>query len=241
MIFIGRNQTIVLFNTHGMAAMVRWIMIFLFALAILLFVVAFVVTRIENSQYAENKSYKDKWSGAELREITTAIVVFSRSGNTGVLADHIANKTDGDVYEILAEKYQLGIPGLISALNDARGNVAEISPAQIDLTQYDTVYLGSPIWLYSPAPPLWQFVENNDFTNKNVVLFNTFNSKFEQHFIDEFEALVRSNGAINFTHQYVKRGRMGGQISSQELTQRFDEKYDNESVSEIVGDSDEQQ
>ncbi|UUM31470.1 flavodoxin family protein [Vibrio japonicus] len=204
--------------------MIRWIGIVLLIAVVVVFVVAFVVTRVENAQHAENQQLQERQATASDKQATTAVVVFSRSGNTGILANHIANKTNANIYEITANNYELGVPGLISALKDARSNVAEIMPTRIDLSSYDTVYLGSPIWLYSPAPPIWQFAKDNDFTKKHVVLFNTFNSKFEQHFIDEFEALVRSNGAVSFSHQYVKRGRMGSQISTEQMLKIFDQK-----------------
>ncbi|AEX23992.1 flavodoxin [Vibrio sp. EJY3] len=204
--------------------MIRWIGIVLLIAVVVVFVVAFVVTRVENAQHSANQQLQERRATARDKQATTAVVVFSRSGNTGILANHIANKTNANIYEITANNYELGVPGLISALKDARSNVADIMPTRIDLSSYDTVYLGSPIWLYSPAPPIWQFASDNDFTNKHVVLFNTFNSKFEQHFIDEFEALVRSNGAVSFSHQYVKRGRMGSQISTEQMLKIFDQK-----------------
>lgn len=204
--------------------MIRWIGIVLFIAVVVVFVVAFVVTRVENAQHSANQQLQERQATASDKQATTAVVVFSRSGNTGILANHIANKTNANIYDITANNYELGVPGLISALKDARSNVADIMPTRIDLSSYDTVYLGSPIWLYSPAPPIWQFASDNDFTNKHVVLFNTFNSKFEQHFIDEFEALVRSNGAVSFSHQYVKRGRMGSQISTEQMLKIFDQK-----------------
>ncbi|ANQ28667.1 hypothetical protein BA894_19865 [Vibrio natriegens] len=202
--------------------MTRWIIIIAVLAIVAVFTVAFVVTRVENSQFSKNKSLRQIGSLPVATESKVAVVVFSRSGSTGVLANHIADKMNGHLYEITAEDYELGIPGWISALKDARSNIADISPETIDLSTYKTVYLGSPIWLYSPAPPIWQFVKNSDFTGKNVVLFNTFNSKFEDSFIRDFELLVRTKGAVSFKHQYVNRGRMGDQISTQEMLNNFD-------------------
>ncbi len=76
---------------------------------------------------------------------------------------------------------------------------------------------GSPIWLYSPAPPVFEFVRNNDFTGKKVVLFTSLNSKFEQKCIDDFSALVKQNGGDFITHVYVVRGRMTQQMSTEAL------------------------
>ncbi|ENM5824837.1 flavodoxin family protein [Vibrio metoecus] len=202
--------------------MTLWIMIIAALAIIVTFTVALVVTRVENFQFSKNKQLRQFDPLSVMPESNVAAVVFSRSGNTGVLANHIADKRNGHLYEITAENYDLGIPGWISALKDARSNIADISPQTIDLSAYETIYLGAPIWLYSPAPPIWQFAKNSDFTGKNVVLFNTFNSKFEERFIKDFELLVRSKGAVSFKHQYVDRGRMGNQISIEEMLNHFD-------------------
>ncbi|GLQ30403.1 flavodoxin family protein [Litoribrevibacter albus] len=201
----------------------KWLYLVLSVVILGAFALAFLVTRIENAQSLANKQLLLYEPMNQATDSTTAVVVFSRSGNTGVLADHIANKTSGDLYEITADTYQLGIPGWISALKDARSNVADITPSQIDLSQYKTVYLGSPIWLYSPAPPIWQFVKDNDLTGKHVVLVNSFNSKFEQSFIDDFAELVKAQGAVSFTHKYVKRGRMGNQLTTAQMLEKYDQ------------------
>ena len=135
--------------------MTRWIILIAVLAIIALLTVAIVVTRVENSQFSKNKLLRQVYSLPVATESKVAVVVFSRSGSTGVLANHIADKRSGHLYEITAEDYALGIPGWISALKDARSNIADISPETIDLSTYKTVYLGSPIWLYSPAPPIW--------------------------------------------------------------------------------------
>ncbi len=206
--------------------MIKWLVGLLVLALVAVVAVAVWVTRVENVQHAKNKARLDASPQSLSFDATTAVVVFSRSGNTGVLAQHLTDKYQGDIYEIFAKDYELGIPGWISALRDARSNVATISPSTINLAQYDTVYLGSPIWLYSPAPPIWQFAKENRFDGKKVVLFNTFNSKFEQQFIDDFEKLVKANGAASFSHQYINRGRMGSQISTEQMLEQFDAQYD---------------
>ncbi|QFU04827.1 flavodoxin [Pseudoalteromonas sp. THAF3] len=206
--------------------MIKWLMILLALAVVTVLVVLFAVTRVENAQYENNKSRLNSSPKAANQKTKVAVVVFSRSGNTGVVAQHIADKYQGDIYEIFDSGYELGVPGLISALSDARSDIATITPNHIDLKQYDTIFLGSPIWLYSPAPPIWQFAKDHQFNDKKVVLFNTFNSKFEQYFIDDFEQLVRSNGATAFSHRYVKRGRMGSQITTEELLEQFDAQLD---------------
>ena len=76
----------------------------------------------------------------------------------------------------------------MSALSEAWKEViiTDIKPETIDLSQYNLIFLGSPIWWYRPAVPLWTFVEKNNFKDKIVVLFNTFNSKFKSKYIKSF-------------------------------------------------------
>lgn len=147
----------------------------------------------------------------------TAVIYFSRSGNTELMALEIAKTYRADVIHLEARDYRIGLMGWINALKDARSNQAVITPEQVDLSQYETIFIGSPIWLYSPAPPIWQFVSANDFTGKTVVLFNTFNSKFEQRFIDDLAGDVETRGGTFEGHIWVKRGRMTQQIDSLQL------------------------
>ncbi|CCQ09570.1 FIG01204052: hypothetical protein [Pseudoalteromonas luteoviolacea B = ATCC 29581] len=197
------------------------------ALTILLsaLAVALFVTVTEKNQLEDNSKLLNDNAAVGIKSAKTVVIVFSRSGNTHVLANHIASLHNADVKVIAAEDYALGLPGWIRALYDARSHIASIIPEALNLQRYDTVYLGSPIWLYSPAPPIWQFAKSNTFTNKHVVLFNTFNSKFEQGFIDEFESLVKQNGAVSFSHQAINRGRMGNQLSPQNMLDAYDKLY----------------
>jgi flavodoxin len=66
--------------------------------------------------------------------------------------------------------------------------------------------------LYSPAPQVFEFAKNNDFTGKKVILFNSMNSKFEQKYIDDFKSIVQQNGGIFLKHIYIIRGRMTQQM-----------------------------
>ncbi|QTH73563.1 flavodoxin family protein [Pseudoalteromonas xiamenensis] len=207
----------------------KWALIISLGIVLVILVsaiaVALFVTTTEKRQYLDNSTLRNDNSVVGNNNAKTVVIVFSRSGNTHVLANHIATLHNAEVKVITAEDYALGIPGWIRALYDARSHVTTITPEALDLQHYDTVYLGAPIWLYSPAPPIWQFAKSNVFKDKHVVLFNTFNSKFEQHFIDEFESLVKQNGAVSFSHQAINRGRMGNQLSTQVMLKVYNQHY----------------
>lgn len=186
-----------------------WIILGLFVLTITGF--AITIVSIDSYQYRRNQKIMaglptDNVSGK------TLIVFFSRSGNTELMARKIAEVKQAHIIPIQSERNKIGVRGWIETLMDARKTEAEISPAKIDLSRYDTIYIGSPIWLYSPAPQVFEFAKNNDFTGKKVVLFNSMNSKFEQKYIDDFKSTIEQNGGTFEKHIYVVRGRMTQQM-----------------------------
>ena len=206
-----------------------------FALALALVVVAIVgvlfsATRIENYQARNLKTVGPGMQAASDSK-STAVVFFSRSGNTGLAARHLAKKLDAHLVELQAAEYELGMAGLANALKGANAlkdnhqALPDIQPRTVDLSPFDTVYLGSPIWLYSPAPPIWAFIENNRFDGNHVVLFNTFNSNYSQERIESFRSKVMSRGARSFLHLPIRRGRMTRQKTPDEMLEAIDTQW----------------
>lgn len=179
--------------------------------------VVVAVTWIERRQARDLQALVPPVSPVSEQKSRVAIVYFSRSGNTALAARHLAARFNAWLFEIQAPAYRLGLLGWGRAMSDARAHEADITPRTIDLSEFDTVYLGSPIWLYSPAPPIWDFVKHNRFDGKRVVLFNTFNSQFKSEYIENFKTTVIERGARSFEHRFVRRGRMTEQISPEEM------------------------
>jgi len=159
-------------------------------------------------------------------ERKTLVVYFSRTGNTELLAQEIAGYYQASLLALEAKEYPVGLRGLLHAVADSQEKQALISPEKIELSAYDTVFIGAPIWRYSPAPPVWQFIDNNKLANKKVVLFSTFNSGFQQKYIDEFQARVEAQGGVFISHLYIRRGRMLVQIGSEALLARAREELE---------------
>jgi len=151
------------------------------------------------------------------------VIYFSRTGNTEAVAMEIANRYQADLTNIKADDYSDDFTGSIKANIDAwnKKRISVISPEAIDMARYKVIFLGSPIWWYRPAVPLWTFVERNNFQGKSVVLFNTFNSRFKAEYIEEFQKLVEEKGGDFLDHIYVRRGRVYDQIDRNELIEQF--------------------
>ena len=188
------------------------------------------VSEIESHQARQLNARPRHGSSPSLTTAKTAVVYFSRSGSTAFVARHIAMRLDAALLELSAPASRLGLPGLLRALYAAyrlktSAGVPDAPRQTLDLTAVDTLWLGSPIWLYSPAPPIWAFVENNRFDGLHVVLFNTFNSHIADEHIAAFQAKVMLRGAASFEHRSVLRGRMTRQLTPEELLTRVDESW----------------
>lgn len=119
--------------------------------------------------------------GTEYGENGSVLVAyFSNTGNTEGVAEHIAEATGGDLREIVPE-----VPYTSADLDygddDSRANVEqndpearpEISGGAWDLSGYERVFIGYPIW-WGDAPRIIQtFIESNDLSGKTVYVFST--------------------------------------------------------------------
>lgn len=107
------------------------------------------------------------------------VVYFSASGTTKIFAQKLAEQINGDLFEIVPK-----IPYTDADLdwNDANSRTTlemqnELSRPEIlnktNIDQYDTIFLGFPIW-WGVAPRIINtFLENYDFSGKTIITFAT--------------------------------------------------------------------
>lgn len=116
----------------------------------------------------------------------TLVVYFSATGSTERIANMIAEATGADVFVITpAEPYTdadldwTDSSSRVSYEHDhpeTQNEVALTETTPENWDQYDTVYIGYPIWWGNAAWPVNQFVTGNDFTGKAVIPFCTSSS-----------------------------------------------------------------
>ncbi len=115
----------------------------------------------------------------------TLVVYYSATGNTKAVAEMIAEETNGDLFEIEPQdpysNEDLNWTDENSRVtreyeNEDERNVELVSTTVDNWEDYDTVFVGYPIWWGIAAWPVNTFVENNDFTGKTVVPFCTSSS-----------------------------------------------------------------
>ena len=97
-------------------------------------------------------------------------------GNTAKLAKEIAAQTGGDLFEIVpATPYPEGYEETKTIATRERSNNERpaIKETVENFDEYDTIFIGYPIWWGDLPMILHTFMENYDFTGKTVIPFNT--------------------------------------------------------------------
>jgi len=108
------------------------------------------------------------------------VAYFSASGITAGKAKQLAEAAGADLHEIAPAvpytKADLNWMDKQSRstleMNDAASR-PELAENKTDLSSYDVVYIGFPIWWYTAPHIVNSFIEANDFTGKQIVLFAT--------------------------------------------------------------------
>ena len=138
---------------------------------------------------ADTSAQKETQTTASARSDQRVLVVyFSRAdentggvgyiekGNTKILAEMIAERTHGDLFEIKTVKpypkeYR---PATEAAKQEKEENARpEIVGELPDLSKYDVVFLGYPIWWSDLPMPVYTFLDRENFAGKIILPFCT--------------------------------------------------------------------
>lgn len=108
------------------------------------------------------------------------VAYFSASGKTAKVAEILADAVGADIYEI-----RPAVPYTKADLNwmnkksrsSVEMNDKSIRPAIADrnarIEEYDTIFIGFPIWWYVAPTIINTFLESYDFSGKKIILFAT--------------------------------------------------------------------
>lgn len=128
---------------------------------------------------AETENQSGKSAGKVL------VVYYSATGNTRQAAEYIASATGGDLFELVPETpysdddldwTNENSRVSVEYANPDKRNVALTAATVENWQDYDTVFIGYPIWWGIAAWPIDGFISANDFGGKTVVPFCTSSS-----------------------------------------------------------------
>lgn len=105
------------------------------------------------------------------------IVYYSYSGVTEGVSEMLQEKTGGDLFELIPTKAYSD--DMYEASDRAAeelesGNLPELTGELPDLTGYDTILIGGPVWSEKAAPPVVSYLSQTDFGGKAVAPFWTY-------------------------------------------------------------------
>ncbi len=146
------------------------------------------------------------------------VAYFSATGVTAAAAKKLAQAAQADLFEIKPQ-----VPYTAADLNwrdkNSRSTVEmrdkTSRPAMVDadahIADYDTVFLGFPIWWYVAPTIINTFLERWDFSGKTVVLFATSGgSGFGK-------TLAALKGSVSASTVLREGGLLNGEITNSEL------------------------
>ena len=131
------------------------------------------------------------------------VAYFSATGVTAKVAELIADAAGADVYQIQPE-----VPYTAADLNwmdkNSRSSVEmndkKIRPAMVkrnlQVEDYDVVFLGFPIWWYVAPTIINTFLESFDFAGKKIILFATSGGSSFGKTVEELEVSVSGDAQI---------------------------------------------
>lgn len=139
----------------------------------------------EAAQPSEENTEATETTETEAATNKTLVVYYSASGNTRRVAEAIAQAANTDLFEIVpTEVYTNEDLNWTNPNSRVSREHDDESLRDVPLTttevenwdDYDTVFIGYPIWWGIAAWPVNNFVKANDFTGKTVIPFATSSS-----------------------------------------------------------------
>ena len=147
-----------------------------------------------------------------------AIVFYSQSKvrNTALVAEWIRTLTGGDMYPLemetpYPEPYSETLKVASKDIEEGKHPALDFVP---DLSDYDIIFLGSPIWYGTYAPPVATFLDTEKFAGKVVAPFCTHGGGGAGHFFADLkktcpDARVLDGLVIRGSNQIERRLGVG--------------------------------
>ena len=107
------------------------------------------------------------------------VLYYSQTSNTKAVAEEIASALGADLEEIVAENpYDGDFNATIQRCLKEReeGVIPAVKPLNVNVADYDVIFLGYPVWFGTFAPPVITWLNEVDLSGKKIVPFCTFGS-----------------------------------------------------------------
>jgi flavodoxin len=149
------------------------------------------------------------------------VVYYSLTGKTKLVAQTIAEALNATLVEIKETKprklgpfvYLTG--GFAATIN--RGS--KINPIDVDLKQYERIFIGSPMWNSRPAPAINSFIYQTNFEGRSIIPFFTMSGTNPEKALANITAKIeKSQGKVAGSFAITSYG-----VSDEEIIARAKE------------------
>lgn len=107
---------------------------------------------------------------------------YSLTGHTRGMVDRIHSFTGGDIFEIATVESYNGNTVESVGKEQVRTKSTPELKNHLTNTDYDVLFIGSPIWWYSIAPPVLTFIRETKLAGKIIVPFCTYDGNYGRYF-----------------------------------------------------------
>ena len=104
------------------------------------------------------------------------VIYFSIFGSTKQFAEMVHDKVGGDIKELKPIRpYEKEYKPLLAFSKQEvdNGILTPFEELNIDISDYDNIFVGYPMWWYTYSPILKNFFKKYDMTGKTIIPFNT--------------------------------------------------------------------
>lgn len=115
-------------------------------------------------------------SEINMQNVKTLVLYFSWGGNTRIVANKIKTLLGADIVEIVPEMaYTLNYSECVAqARRETKEDFRPVVKTNVaNLCNYDVIFVGTPNWCGTIAPPVATFLSQNKFDGKIIVPFVT--------------------------------------------------------------------
>jgi flavodoxin len=115
---------------------------------------------------------RNRYFGEDMKSL---VVYYSLTGKTKLVSQAIAEALNATLVEIKEVKPRKpgGLIYLTGSFAAFINKGSKINPIDVDLKQYERIFIGSPIWAYRPAPAVNSFIYKTNFEGRSIIPFFT--------------------------------------------------------------------
>ena len=140
------------------------------------------------------------------------IIYYSYSGNTkkvaGILCGSLKEKGQVETITLNALDESKNFFGQCARAFKHRR--ASIEPVENNLSQYDLICLGTPVWAFGPAPAMNTYLDQcSGLEGKEVILFTTYGSGTgNERCLNYMQDVLSKKGAVGFKRFSIQQIRV---------------------------------